>query len=78
MMSSDEDYGKSRRLVQRTRYGRTGRIHDGRIIRRSDDAMCDLHHAHEDEERGFLGLASKPMSTVYQWFDPKINWAVCQ
>jgi hypothetical protein len=26
--------------------------------------MCGLHHAQGDEERAFLGLASKPRSTV--------------
>jgi hypothetical protein len=26
--------------------------------------MCGLHHAQGDEERGFLGLASKPRSIV--------------
>jgi hypothetical protein len=26
--------------------------------------VCDLHRAQGDEERGFLGLASKPRSTV--------------
>jgi hypothetical protein len=26
--------------------------------------MCGLHRAQGDEERGFLGLASKPKSTV--------------
>jgi hypothetical protein len=26
--------------------------------------VCGLHHAQEDEERGFLGLASKPRSTI--------------
>jgi hypothetical protein len=44
-------------LVQRTRDGCTGRVLDGRMIERSDDAVCGLHRAQGDEERGFLGLA---------------------
>jgi hypothetical protein len=28
------------------------------------DDMCGLHHAQVDEKHGFLGLASKPRSTV--------------
>jgi hypothetical protein len=35
------------------------------MIKRTDDVVCDLHCARGDEERGFLGLASKPRSTVY-------------
>jgi hypothetical protein len=42
-------------LVQRIRDGRTGRILDGRVIERSGGAVCGLHRAHGDEERGFLG-----------------------
>jgi hypothetical protein len=34
------------------------------MIKRSGDAVCGLHHAQGDEECGFLGLASKPRSTV--------------
>jgi hypothetical protein len=30
----------------------------------SGDAVCSLHHAQGDEERGFLGSASKPRYTV--------------
>jgi hypothetical protein len=30
----------------------------------SDDTMCSLYHAQGDEEREFLGLASKPVATV--------------
>jgi hypothetical protein len=32
-----------------------GRVLGGRMIGRSDDAMCGLHHAYGDEECGFLG-----------------------
>jgi hypothetical protein len=42
-------------LVQRIGDCRTGRILDGRVIERSGGAVCGLHHAHGDEERGFLG-----------------------
>jgi hypothetical protein len=34
------------------------------MIERSGDAMCSLYRAQGDEERGFLGLASKSRSTV--------------
>jgi hypothetical protein len=44
-------------LVQRTRDGCTGRVLGGQMIERSDDAVCGLHRAQGDEERGFLGLA---------------------
>jgi hypothetical protein len=42
-------------LVQRTGDGRTGRVLGGRAIERSAGAVCVLHHARGDEERGFLG-----------------------
>jgi hypothetical protein len=63
-------------LVQRTGDGRTGRVLGVRAIERSGGAVCDLHHAHGDEERGFLvepqnkgrrfvsGLDSNPLG----WF----------
>jgi hypothetical protein len=41
--------------VQRTRDGRPGRVLGGWTIGRSGDAVCDLHRAHGDEEREFLG-----------------------
>jgi hypothetical protein len=41
-------------LVQRTGDGRTGRILGGRVIERSGGAVCGLHHARGDDERGFL------------------------
>jgi hypothetical protein len=34
------------------------------MIERSGDTMCGLYHAEGDKEHGFLGLASKPRSTV--------------
>jgi hypothetical protein len=42
-------------LVQRIGDGRTGRVLHGRTIERSGSAVCGLHRAHGDEERGFLG-----------------------
>jgi hypothetical protein len=42
-------------LVQRTGDGRTGRVLDGRVIERLGGAVCGLHRARGDEERGFLG-----------------------
>jgi hypothetical protein len=42
-------------LVQRTGDGHTGRILGGRAIERSGGAVCGLHHARGDEERGFFG-----------------------
>jgi hypothetical protein len=42
-------------LVQRTGDGRAGRVLGGRAIERSGRAVCDLHRARGDEERGFLG-----------------------
>jgi hypothetical protein len=35
------------------------------MIERSGDAVCGLHHAQGDEEREFLGSASKPRSTGF-------------
>jgi hypothetical protein len=42
-------------LLQRAGDGRTGRVLSGRTIERSGGAVCGLHCAHGDEERGFLG-----------------------
>jgi hypothetical protein len=42
-------------LAQRTEDGHTGQVLGGRAIERSGDAVCGLHHARGDEERGFLG-----------------------
>jgi hypothetical protein len=41
-----------------------GWIHSGRTIEMSGDTVCDLHCAQGDEKCEFLGLASKPRSTV--------------
>jgi hypothetical protein len=42
-------------LVQRIEDGRTSRVLGGRAIERSGGAVCGLHRASGDEERGFLG-----------------------
>jgi hypothetical protein len=55
MTCSDEDHGRSRRLVQRTGDGRTGRVLGGRAIERLCGVVCDLHCARGDEEHEFLG-----------------------
>jgi hypothetical protein len=41
--------------VQRTGYGRTGRVLSGRAIETLGDAMFGLCRAREDEKRKFLG-----------------------
>jgi hypothetical protein len=42
-------------LVQRIEDGHTGRVLGGWVIERSSGAVCDVHRAHGDEERGFHG-----------------------
>jgi hypothetical protein len=42
-------------LVQKIGDGRIGQILNGRTIERLGGAMCDLHCAHRDEKRRFLG-----------------------
>jgi hypothetical protein len=42
-------------LVQRIGYGRTGRVLGGRMIGRSGDVVCGLHHARRDGKHMFLG-----------------------
>jgi hypothetical protein len=54
--------------VQRTRDGHTGRILGRRAIERSGVTVCSLYRAQGDEERAYLDWASKPRSTVCQWF----------
>jgi hypothetical protein len=57
--------------VQRTGDCHTGRVLGGRAIERSGGTVCGLHRACGDEEREFLGWASKPRSTVCEWFGLK-------
>jgi hypothetical protein len=42
-------------LVQRTGDGRTSQILGDRVIERSGGAVCGLHRACGDKERGFFG-----------------------
>jgi hypothetical protein len=65
MTGNNEDRGKSRRLgAEDRRWSSTGQVLGGQTIERLGDAVCGLHRAQGDEERVFLGLASKPRSTV--------------
>jgi hypothetical protein len=65
MAGSDKDRGRSRTLgVEDRGWSSTGRVLGGRMIERSGNAVYGLHCAQGDEERGFLGLASKPRSMV--------------
>jgi hypothetical protein len=65
-MSSDKDLDKSRRPgVEDQRWSSTCQVLGGHMIRRSGDTMCDLYRAQGDEERGFLGSASKSRSTIW-------------
>jgi hypothetical protein len=56
MVDSDDDLGSSRRPgAEDQEWSNIGQVLGGWTIRRSVDAVCDLHHAHGDEECGFLG-----------------------
>jgi hypothetical protein len=79
MADIDEDRGRSRRLGAEDRGGSsTCRLLSGQTIQRSGDAVCGLHHAQGDEEHEFLGLASKPSSTVSPGLASKLVVTVCQ
>jgi hypothetical protein len=65
MVGSDDDGGRSRRLgVEDRGWSIINQVLGGRMTERSGDAVCGLHHAQEDDERVFLGSASKSRSTV--------------
>jgi hypothetical protein len=65
MAGNDEDYGKSRRPGAEDRgWSSTVQVLGGRMIVRLGDAVYGLHRAQGDKKRRFLGLASKPRSTV--------------
>jgi hypothetical protein len=51
-------------LVQRTEDSRTGRVLGGWAIERSGGAVCGLHRARGDKERGFLDWTLKLRSMV--------------
>jgi hypothetical protein len=56
MTGNDEDLGRSRTPgAEDQRWSSICQVLGGRMIRRSGDAVCGLHRAHRDEERGFLG-----------------------
>jgi hypothetical protein len=42
-------------MVQRTGDGHSGQVLGDRAIERSGGAVCSLHRARGDKERGFLG-----------------------
>jgi hypothetical protein len=42
-------------LLQRNTDSHTGWVLGGWAIEMSDGTVCNLHRAHRDEERGFLG-----------------------
>jgi hypothetical protein len=46
------------------------------MIERSGGTVCGLQRTRGDEERGFLGSASKPSLIVCQWFGLKTTGAV--
>jgi hypothetical protein len=52
-------------LVQRTRDGQAQVGYSVAGRSRCLVTLCGLHRAHGDEEREFLGLASKPRSTGF-------------
>jgi hypothetical protein len=56
MACSDDNPDRSRTPVaDERRCSSTVRILGGRTIERSDDVVCILHRAQEDDERKFLG-----------------------
>jgi hypothetical protein len=56
MEGSDEDHGRSRRPGAEDRgWSSIGRVLGCWAIRRSRDAVCDLHRARGDEEHRLLG-----------------------
>jgi hypothetical protein len=66
MMASNEDRCRSWRLGAEDKgWSGTSRVLDGQMIERSGDTVCGLHHTQGDEERAFLGLASKPRLTSF-------------
>jgi hypothetical protein len=56
MAGSNEDRRRSRRPgAEDPGWSSTCWVLGGQTIGRSGDAVCSLHHARGDEERGFLG-----------------------
>jgi hypothetical protein len=54
-----------------------GQVLSGRTIERSGDAVCGLHRAQADEERGFLASASKPRLMVSPGLASKPVYSSC-
>jgi hypothetical protein len=66
MTANNEDRGRSRRLgAEDWGWSSIGRVLGGRTIERSGDVVCGLHHAQEDEERGFLWFGPQ---NQHPWF----------
>jgi hypothetical protein len=71
MVGSDDDLVRSMRPAAEDRgWSNINRVLSGRMIGRSVDTVCDLHCAPGDDEREFLGLTSKPRSTIFR-FEPQ-------
>jgi hypothetical protein len=67
MADGNEDRDRSSRPdAEDQRWSSTSQVLDDWMIERSGDTVCGLHRAQGDEDREFLGLASKPRSTVCQ------------
>jgi hypothetical protein len=65
MAGSDKDRGRSKRFGAEDRgWSSIGRVLGGQTIERLGDAVCVLQHTQGDEEREFLGSASKPRLMV--------------
>jgi hypothetical protein len=69
MAGNDEDRGISRIPSAEDRgCSSIGLVLGDQMIERSGDIVCGLYCVQGDGERGVLGSASKPRSTVCQWF----------
>jgi hypothetical protein len=56
MVGNDEDCARSRRHdAEDRRWSSTCRVLGGQTIERLGDAVCGLHYAQGDDERGFIG-----------------------
>jgi hypothetical protein len=56
MTGIDGDRDRSRRPdVEDRGWSSTSQVLSVRVIRRSDDTVCDLHHPHGDKEHEFFG-----------------------
>jgi hypothetical protein len=65
LAGNDEDCRRSRRPVAEDwGWSSIGRVLGGRMVDRSGDVVCSLHHARGDKEHEFHSLASKPRSAV--------------